>query len=178
MRKEAQMVTIVKDGVGPQPGAIRKLCCDINDFAAKAKHAALSLYTISYFCCSLFGSGGLQRDIAGRLMAVAGGLSSLSSALDGPHEVSPLSPRDVERLSDNMQACEPILTTVASALQTLDKHLNSDQHSAGLGIPAKFNAFNKGEEVEPLRILTKCCDVVIKATMIARRDLLSRRESL
>jgi hypothetical protein len=160
-----------------QPHALRKLCHEINAFANRAEDAATSLYAISYYCCSLFGSGALQRDIASRLIGVAGALTFLSGFIDDDQFASPLlSPREMEIVSENVLACEAVVVKVTAAMKKLEEYLKSEP-GMSMGVPAKFNAFNKGEEVEALRILTHCCDVVIKATMIARREVLSARRA-
>lgn len=162
-----------------QPRALRKLCNDMTAFVHRAEDAATSLYAISYYCCSLFGSGPMQRDVAGRLTSVAGAVTFLHGFLGDDKHASPLlSPRDMETIADNMRACESVMQTVTSAMQKLDEYLMSGEYEKGMSVPAKFNAFNKDGEADAVRVLTRCCDVVIKATMIARREELGRREDL
>ena len=58
-----------------QPKAVSKLCRDVEEFKVKAFHAAISMYSISHICTSLYGNRKSQRDIAGTLMAIVGALS-------------------------------------------------------------------------------------------------------
>jgi hypothetical protein len=175
IRADMHISRIMQSAHHEQPRLVRTLCREINAFANRAEDASTSLYAISYYCCSLFGSGALQRDIASRLIGVAGALTFLSSFVDDDQFATPLlSPGDMEIVSENVLVCESIVVRVEAAMKTLEECLKSDSHES---VPAKFNAFNKGEEVEPLRVLTHCCDVVIKATMIARREVLSRRRA-
>lgn len=160
-----------------QPPTLRKFHHEISSFSHHAEDAATSLYAISYYCSSLFGSGALQRDIASRLIGVAGALTFLGSFVDDDQHVTPLlSIRDLETVSENVGACEVLVVRIREAMKRLEEFLGYEKGT--VGIPAKFNAFNKGEEGEALGVLKRCCDVVIKATMIARREVLLRRRAL
>jgi hypothetical protein len=136
----------------------------------------VALYTISCICTSLFASGRIQRELASKIMAVSGALSMLSALLSSTSETSLLYPDDLELLSNSVDTCKPIVTKAVGASMALDKFLVNESLLEGLKAPAKFNAFNKGEEVDPLRTLDDCFRVVMKLIMTARAECFTRRD--
>jgi hypothetical protein len=147
--------------VGKHAQALRKLGNDVEVFVEKANNAAVSLYAITQLCTSLFGGARVQCEIAKKLMAVAGALSSLCAMLD----ISLLSTAHVELLVEQMEMCRPILTKIDVAVKTLHDHV--DLGSVDGRLSGYFNAFMKGEDVEPQRILEACFRAILRVRLTA-----------
>lgn len=61
-------------------------------------------------------------------------------------------PRDIELISESMKQCKPTLNNITISVQRLHDYLISCGQLSRP--PAKFNAFNKGEEMEPRGLLS------------------------
>jgi hypothetical protein len=178
MRVKSQH-TKTEDGVSQHTECIRKLCHDIHAFATTAARAAVSLYAISQICWSNFGSGDIQRDLAGKLMAVVGALSSLRLLLDGTPELTLLSSSDVDVLIQNVNKCEPIVHKIEAAVKKLDEYLMAQpEKNTRIQPPGLYNAFNPGGEIGPETIPSECFLAVMHAIVTAKAELLSRVEHL
>jgi hypothetical protein len=156
----------------------RKLRHEVAEFIDDANDAAVALYTLSCICTSLFASGRIQRELASKIMAVSGALSMLSALSNSTPEISLLYPDDLELLSNSIDSCKHILHKIMTAVRTLDDSLAEESLPEGSKAPAKFNAFNKGEDVGPLRILDNCFHVVTRLIVTASAEYLTRRDIL
>jgi hypothetical protein len=135
---------------------------DVEDFISRANNAAVSLYTITHLCATLFGGTRIQRDIANKLVAVAGALSSLRRFLDE----SLVSAAHVKVLAEQIESCRPVLAKINMSVQTLHDH--ADLTSGNTRFPGYFNAFMKGEDVEPQRILDECFHAILRVRFTLR----------
>jgi hypothetical protein len=179
MRMKVQLPNAMEDNLRDQPESIRKLCHDIQTFTVDANTAVLSLYSISQICWSNFGSGEIQRDLAGKLMAVVGALSSLRETINATPKRCLLSPSNVETLTQSIERCELIVHRIEEAVQKLDKHLAAQpEKNRRIRPPGMYNAFNSGEDREPTRILTDCFCAIMHAIVTARAVILSGRDEL
>jgi hypothetical protein len=163
-----------EDRVPRHPECIRNLFHDIHAFTATANHAVVSLYAISQICWSNFGSRDIQCDLAGKLMAIVGALSSLHKIIDATPELSVLSASGVEILTQNINKCEPIVHRIGAAVQKLDEYLAAQpEKNTRIQPPGLYNAFNPGEEKEPTSLLSECFLAIMHATVTAKAQLLS-----
>lgn len=127
---------------------------------------------------SLFGAGKLQRDIASNFMAISTLLTMLSVLIDLESETAVLYPHDVELFSKSIDICRPLVHKITTSTQRLDSHLANEPRPVSVGAQARFNAFNKGEEEGPLRILEYCLRVLMGMIMTARTERLSHGDTL
>jgi hypothetical protein len=139
--------------------ALYRLCLDIESFVTRANNAAASLYAITQLCTSMFGGARDQRDIAKKLMAVAGALSSLREMLD---DALLMTAAHVELLAEQMEKCTPFLAKVEETVQTLH-----DLGPVDARLPGYFNTFMKGEEIEPQKVLDACFHAILKVRLTA-----------
>jgi hypothetical protein len=178
MRVKSQHIK-TEDGVSRHKGCVRKLCHGIHAFTATADRAVVSLYAISQICWSNFGSGDIQRDLAGKLMAVVGALSSLRLLLDGTPELTLLSSSDVDILIQHVNKCEPIVHKIEAAVQKLDEYLVAQpEKNTRIQPPGLYNAFNPGSEIGPENTLSECFLAIMHATVTAKAKLLSGTDHL
>jgi hypothetical protein len=162
---------VTANRVSCHPECIRKLCHNIHAFTATANHAVVSLYAISQICWSNFGSGDIQRDLAGKLMAIVGALSSLHEILDATPELSLLSASDVEILTQIITKCGPIIHINEAAIQKLDDYLAAQtEKNTRIQSPGLYNAFNPGEEKEPTSLLSECFLAIMHAIVTAKAE--------
>jgi hypothetical protein len=179
MQMKLQRPHAVEESVSRHPDFIRKLCLDIHAFTATANRAVVSLYAISQICWSNFGSTEIQHDLASKLMAVVGALSSLCGIIDATAGRCLLSASDVEILTQGVSKCEPIVRRIEVAVHKLDGHLGAQPEKDTRMQPTGFyNAFNPGEEKEPASILSGCFLAIMRAVVTAKAEILSRNGHL
>lgn len=125
--------------------ALRSSLCT---FVSEANDAAVALYTITQLCSSLFGSTAIQRDVAHKLLHIAGVLSSLlaTSKLDALPDVIKL------QLSVHIERCQPLLQRIDAAVDKLHAHYELSERRREK-VSASFVAIGREMEREVADIL-------------------------
>ncbi|KAL5115972.1 hypothetical protein ACEQ8H_006089 [Pleosporales sp. CAS-2024a] len=162
---------------GETPGR-QNLIDEITAFTDKANDAAITLFTISSICHSVLQSAQSQREVASKLMAVSGALTSFRVLLCSTSYKPVLREHDLRHLSQSIQSCEPALQTIMKSTRILNEFLVHCPIPKGSKVPGVFNMFNKSEEVASLSMLDNCFHRVMRSIMIARADQLSQHETL
>lgn len=95
--------------------ALRRSLCT---FVGEANDAAIALYTITQLSPSMFGSRGIQRDIAHKFLRVAGVVSSLLATC----HLDALPDAVRQQLNAHIERCQPVLHKIDLAVQKLHEH--------------------------------------------------------
>lgn len=137
----------------------------LHTFVKGANDAAIALYTVYQLCSApydLFGTAGLQRDIAHRFLRIAGVLSSVLSSCDLdalPDEVK-------SHLNAHVESCQPLLQKVDEAVERLHAHYTlSDRRDKK--VAPSFAAFGRDVDRDVVRSLDDFFDFALSVRLCA-----------
>ncbi|KAF1852188.1 uncharacterized protein K460DRAFT_392305 [Cucurbitaria berberidis CBS 394.84] len=157
-----------------QPDALHRLRRNVDVFIVRARDAAVSLYTISHFHDYDVSARASQCDIASRLFAVVGAVSSLSTHLSAPQHPL-LDAQNVEILSNCIVACTFVLECIDIALKSADEIFKPGSTLRRSAAGRRILAFTPDAAIDAQDALQSCFHIVTKMTIAARKQDLDRR---
>jgi hypothetical protein len=105
---------------------LRFISRDLEDFTKRARNTAMALCSTTDTCTSLFGDKASQREVASKLYAVVGALTSLQEIACLSPEQCLLTEQEEKTLLDWLARCETILRAIDGEEEHLDTDAVSD----------------------------------------------------